>query len=61
MTRFWITLQEGVDFVLRAFERMYGGELFVPKIPSARITDLAEALGAPAADDRHPSRRSCTK
>ncbi|HMU99630.1 MAG TPA: UDP-N-acetylglucosamine 4,6-dehydratase (inverting) [Rhodocyclaceae bacterium] len=45
MTRFWITLQEGVDFVLRAFERMYGGELFVPKIPSARITDLAEALG----------------
>lgn len=44
MTRFWITLQEGVDFVLKAFERMYGGELFVPKIPSALITDLAMAM-----------------
>ncbi len=44
MTRFWITLQQGVDFVIRAFERMYGGELFVPKIPSARITDLAAAM-----------------
>ena len=45
MTRFWITLQQGVDFVLRCFERMYGGEIFVPKIPSVRITDLAEAIG----------------
>lgn len=44
MTRFWITLQEGVDFVIKSFERMHGGELFVPKIPSARITDLAEAM-----------------
>lgn len=44
MTRFWITLQQGVDFVLKSFERMQGGELFVPKIPSSRITDLAEAL-----------------
>ena len=44
MTRFWITLPEGVDFVIKAFERMYGGELFVPKIPSARITDLAAAV-----------------
>lgn len=44
MTRFWITLDEGVDFVLRSFERMQGGELFVPKIPSARIVDLATAL-----------------
>ncbi|MFT0140053.1 UDP-N-acetylglucosamine 4,6-dehydratase (inverting) [Alcanivoracaceae bacterium MT1] len=44
MTRFWITLQEGVDFVLKNFERMYGGEIFVPKIPSVRITDLAEAM-----------------
>jgi len=44
MTRFWITLQEGVDFVLKAFERMQGGEIFVPRIPSARITDLAEAI-----------------
>lgn len=44
MTRFWITLQAGVDFVLKNFERMHGGEIFVPKIPSARITDLAISL-----------------
>ncbi|WP_425088208.1 UDP-N-acetylglucosamine 4,6-dehydratase (inverting) [Stappia sp.] len=43
MTRFWITLQEGVDFVLKNFTRMYGGEIFVPKIPSVRIMDLVEA------------------
>jgi UDP-N-acetylglucosamine 4,6-dehydratase len=43
MTRFWITLQQGVDFVLRNFDRMYGGEIFVPRIPSMRILDLAEA------------------
>lgn len=47
MTRFWITLQQGVDFVLRDFERMRGGEIFVPKIPSVRIVDLATAM-APA-------------
>lgn len=44
MTRFWITLQQGVDFVLKNFERMYGGEIFVPKIPSMKITDLAKAM-----------------
>ena len=44
MTRFWITLQQGVDFVLENFKRMHGGEIFVPKIPSSRITDLAEAI-----------------
>jgi UDP-N-acetylglucosamine 4,6-dehydratase len=44
MTRFWITLQQGVDFVLKNFQRMQGGEIFVPKIPSMRITDLAEAM-----------------
>ncbi|NTV11697.1 MAG: UDP-N-acetylglucosamine 4,6-dehydratase (inverting) [Zoogloea sp.] len=44
MTRFWITLQGGVDFVLTNFSRMSGGEIFVPKIPSIRITDLAEAI-----------------
>ncbi|CAM3999920.1 UDP-N-acetylglucosamine 4,6-dehydratase (inverting) [Shewanella aquimarina] len=43
MTRFWITLQDGVDFVLKNFDRMQGGEIFVPKIPSVRITDLAKA------------------
>jgi UDP-N-acetylglucosamine 4,6-dehydratase/5-epimerase len=44
MTRFWITLEQGVQFVLKSFERMQGGELFVSKIPSMRILDLAEAL-----------------
>ncbi|MGK9369149.1 UDP-N-acetylglucosamine 4,6-dehydratase (inverting) [Melioribacter sp. Ez-97] len=44
MTRFNITLQQGVDFVLESFKRMWGGELFVPKIPSYRILDLAKAV-----------------
>ncbi|MHB8853409.1 MAG: UDP-N-acetylglucosamine 4,6-dehydratase (inverting) [Ignavibacteriaceae bacterium] len=44
MTRFNITLQEGVDFVLMGLEKMWGGELFVPKIPSYRITDVAKAI-----------------
>jgi UDP-N-acetylglucosamine 4,6-dehydratase len=44
MTRFWITLQDGVDFVLDNFSRMQGGEIFVPKIPSIRIVDLATAM-----------------
>jgi UDP-N-acetylglucosamine 4,6-dehydratase len=44
MTRFWISLQNGVDFVLKNFERMLGGEIFVPKIPSIKITDLALAM-----------------
>ncbi|MFH1155870.1 MAG: UDP-N-acetylglucosamine 4,6-dehydratase (inverting) [Pseudomonadota bacterium] len=44
MTRFWITLQQGVDFVIRNFLRMSGGEIFVPKIPSVRIADLAVAM-----------------
>ncbi|SFL45177.1 UDP-N-acetylglucosamine 4,6-dehydratase (inverting) [Pelosinus propionicus] len=45
MTRFWITLSQGVEFVLQSFSRMYGGEIFVPKIPSSRISDLAKAIG----------------
>ena len=44
MTRFWITLQDGVDFVLKNFERMLGGEIFIPKIPSMRVIDLAKAM-----------------
>ena len=44
MTRFWITLQQGVDFVLNCIERMEGGEIFVPKIPSVKIVDLATAM-----------------
>jgi UDP-N-acetylglucosamine 4,6-dehydratase len=45
MTRFWITLPQGVEFVLQSFSRMYGGEIFVPKIASSRISDLATAVG----------------
>ncbi len=44
MTRFWITLEQGVDLVVRGLERMRGGEIFVPKIPSMRVMDLAEAV-----------------
>lgn len=44
MTRFWITLEQGIEFVMRNFQRMHGGEIFVPKIPSMRITDLVEAV-----------------
>ncbi len=44
MTRFWITLEQGVHFVIRAIERMIGGEVFVPKIPSMSLTDLVLAL-----------------
>jgi len=44
MTRFWLTLEQGVRFVIRCIEQMQGGEVFVPKIPSMRIMDLAEAV-----------------
>ena len=44
MTRFWITLEQGVDFVLKAFERMQGGEILVPKIPSVSVVDVANAM-----------------
>ena len=44
MTRFLITLDQGVEFVLKSFQRMHGGEIFVPKIPSMKMTDLARAL-----------------
>ena len=44
MTRFWITLPQAVDFVLSCFDDMQGGELYVPRIPSMRVTDLAEAV-----------------
>ncbi len=52
MTRFWITLPQAVQFVVEAFETMTGGELFVPRIPSMRITDLVEAMapGYPTID-----------
>lgn len=44
MTRFWITLSQGVDFVVGNLERMHGGEIFIPKIPSMNIMDLAKAV-----------------
>lgn len=44
MTRFWITLEQGVQFVVDNLERMHGGEIFVPKIPSMNIMDLAKAI-----------------
>ena len=46
MTRFWISLKQGVNFVLTNFERMNGGEIFVPKIPSVKIVDLANSLSS---------------
>jgi UDP-N-acetylglucosamine 4,6-dehydratase len=51
MTRFWITLDEAVEFVMSCMEVMSGGEVFVPKLPSARVVDIAAAL-APAAERR---------
>jgi len=44
MTRFWLTLTQGVHFVLRSIQEMQGGEVFVPKIPSMKVTDLSEAI-----------------
>jgi UDP-N-acetylglucosamine 4,6-dehydratase len=44
MTRFWITLDQGVEFVIRCIELMHGGEIFVPKIPSMRVMDLVTAI-----------------
>lgn len=46
MTRFWITLEQGVRFVLQGIEQMQGGEVFVPKIPSMNIMDLVEAIAS---------------
>jgi len=51
MTRFWITLEQGVDFVINCIDRMKGGEIFVPKIPSMRLMDLADTI-APEAEKR---------
>lgn len=45
MTRFWITLEEGVNLVLNGLKLMKGGEIFIPKIPSAKITDICRAIG----------------
>ncbi|MBN1793540.1 MAG: UDP-N-acetylglucosamine 4,6-dehydratase (inverting) [Candidatus Omnitrophica bacterium] len=52
MTRFWITLQQGVELVIRSVEKMHGGEIFVPKIPSMKLVDLAHAI-APDCEIRY--------
>ena len=44
MTRFWITLDQGIRFVIRSLEQMHGGEIFVPKIPSMKLLDMAHAV-----------------
>jgi FlaA1/EpsC-like NDP-sugar epimerase len=44
MTRFWITLEQGVRFVVQCIEQMHGGEIFVPKIPSMKLMEMAEAV-----------------
>jgi UDP-N-acetylglucosamine 4,6-dehydratase len=51
MTRFWISLEQGVRFVIRAAENMHGGEVFVPKIPSMTVIDLARAIAPKAKID----------
>ena len=51
MTRFWITLDQAIDFVVKSFDRMQGGELYVPRIPSMRVVDLAEAIAPGCAID----------
>jgi UDP-N-acetylglucosamine 4,6-dehydratase len=48
MTRFWLTLEQGVRFVIRCAEQMHGGEVFVPKIPSTRVVDLARVISPEA-------------
>jgi UDP-N-acetylglucosamine 4,6-dehydratase len=48
MTRFWLTLEQGVRFVIRCVGLMHGGEVFVPKIPSTRIIDLAKVIAPDA-------------
>ncbi len=44
MTRFWISLEQGAKFVVRCIEQMHGGEIFVPKIPNMKLTEMAEAI-----------------
>lgn len=51
MTRFWLTLEQGVNFVINSIGKMQGGEIFIPKIPSMKITDLADVI-APNANKK---------
>ena len=56
MTRFSITLQQGVDFVTESFKNMVGGEIFVPKIPSYKILDAENAIGPSICNDWYKAR-----
>ena len=60
MTRFWMTLEQGVRFVISCIEQMHGGEIFVPKIPSMKLVDMAEAL-APGCEVEHVGIRAGEK
>lgn len=51
ITRFWLKLEDGVEFVLKNFQRMQGGEIFIPKIPSMRIMDLAKAIAPKSSNE----------
>ena len=60
MTRFWITLEQGANFVLKCFHRMYGGETFIPKIPSMKMIDIISAMsphGNPITIGRRPGEK----
>ena len=63
MTRFWLTLEHGVRFVVSCIEQMHGGEIFVPKIPSMRLTDMAEThrSGLRGGMHRHPPGRKAAR
>jgi UDP-N-acetylglucosamine 4,6-dehydratase/5-epimerase len=56
MTRFWMTIEQGVRFVIRCIEGMHGGEVFVPKIPSMGVAEMAAAIGSAPA-----GRRTCRR
>ena len=60
MTRFWITLEKGIVFVIKSFQRMQGGEVFVPKSPSVRMVDVAKAF-APGSEIEYIGIRSGEK
>ena len=63
MTRFWLTLEHGVRFVIGCIEQMHGGEIFVPKIPSMKLMEMAETIapGCEVENNRHPSGRKAAR
>ncbi len=63
MTRFWLTLEQGVRFVVKCVEQMHGGEIFIPKIPSMKLTDMAESIapGLRSGVHRNPAGRKTAR